>query len=72
MSFSNLTEVKFRELTEAEIDHYIATEPPLDKAGSYGIQDWIGMVKVKSIQGSFFNIMGLPSHLVYENLKEFK
>ena len=70
VSFSNLTEVKFRELTEAEIDHYITTEPPTDKAGSYGIQDWIGLIGVEWIKGSYYNVVGLPVDELYAVLKD--
>lgn len=70
ISFSNLTEVKFRELDDEEIDHYIKIAPPLDKAGSYGIQDWIGLIGVEWIQGSFYNVVGLPVDQVYKVLKE--
>ncbi|SNS69304.1 septum formation protein [Ekhidna lutea] len=70
VSFSNLTEVMFRELTEGEIDYFIEAEPPLDKAGSYGIQDWIGKIGVEWIKGSFYNVVGLPVDQVYTVLKE--
>ncbi|MEQ8906537.1 Maf family nucleotide pyrophosphatase [Ekhidna sp.] len=70
VSFSNLTEVKFRELTDEEIDYYIEIEPPLDKAGSYGIQEWIGKIGVEWIKGSYFNVVGLPVDAVYKVLKE--
>ena len=70
VSFSNLTEVKFNELSESEIDHYIEVAPPLDKAGSYGIQDWIGLIGVEWIKGSFYNVVGLPVDQVYQTLNE--
>ncbi len=70
ISFSNLTEVKFRILEEDEIDHYIQIAPPLDKAGSYGIQDWIGLIGVEWIKGSYFNVVGLPVDELYSVLKE--
>ena len=69
-SFSNVTEVKFRDLTSDEIDHYVDTNPPLDKAGSYGIQDWIGLIGVEWIKGSYYNVVGLPVDEVYKVLKE--
>jgi septum formation protein len=69
ISFSNTTEVKFHELNDKEIAHYIAIDPPLDKAGSYGIQDWIGMIGVEWIKGSFYNVVGLPVDQVYRTLK---
>ncbi|WP_425391355.1 Maf family protein [Ekhidna sp.] len=71
VSFANLTEVKFHELTEEEIDHYVETAQPLDKAGSYGIQEWIGLIGVEWIKGSYFNVVGLPVDQVYHTLKEF-
>ncbi|MCM1348715.1 MAG: Maf family nucleotide pyrophosphatase [Firmicutes bacterium] len=63
------TEVEFAELTEAEIDHYINKYKPFDKAGAYGIQEWIGCIGVKHISGSFYNVMGLPLHLLYNMLQ---
>ena len=70
VSFSCKTEVKFHQFTDDEIDHYITTAPPLDKAGSYGIQDWIGLVGVEWIKGSYYNVVGLPVDRVYQTLKE--
>lgn len=67
---SEITEVHFRELSTAEIDFYIQNYAPFDKAGAYGIQEWIGMVGIKKIVGSYFNVVGLPTHLVYEMLQE--
>jgi septum formation protein len=66
----DLTKVQFRELTEAEIDYYIATYSPMDKAGSYGIQEWIGYIGIEKIEGCYFNVMGLPLRKVYSGLKE--
>lgn len=63
--------VVFRTLTAAEIDHYIQKCQPFDKAGAYGIQEWIGMVGIERIEGSFYTIMGLPVHLVYTELSNF-
>ena len=71
-SFSNLTEVKFRSLSEDEIDHYIQNYAPLDKAGSYGIQEWIGLIGVEWIKGSYFNVVGLPVDEVYQTLQSCK
>ncbi|WP_370090411.1 nucleoside triphosphate pyrophosphatase [Ekhidna sp.] len=68
ISFSSVTEVHFHELTEDEIDHYIEIAPPLDKAGSYGIQDWIGLIGVEWIKGSYYNVVGLPVDQVYKTL----
>lgn len=62
--------VELDEISEEEIDFYIHTYHPFDKAGSYGIQEWLGMAKIKKITGSFYTIMGLPTHLVYKILKE--
>lgn len=68
ISFSNLTEVKFHELTDEEINHYVKTASPMDKAGSYGIQEWIGLIGVEWIKGSYFNVVGLPIDQVYKSL----
>ncbi|MFD2717772.1 Maf family nucleotide pyrophosphatase [Hymenobacter monticola] len=67
--FSDQTTVHFRPLTPAEISHYIETAKPFDKAGAYGAQDWIGMVGVTRLEGSYFNVMGLPVHRVWEELE---
>lgn len=64
-------EVKFRKLSSQEIYFYIDHYKPFDKAGAYGIQEWIGMVGVESIKGSFYTIMGLPTHLVYKLLQPY-
>lgn len=64
------TKVTFKNLTDTEIWYYINTYNPLDKAGAYGIQEWIGQIGVTKIEGSYFNVMGLPVHLVYETLNE--
>jgi len=69
--FSDHTQVEFGPLTDSEIDFYIENYQPFDKAGSYGAQDWIGFVAIKKLTGSYFNVMGLPVHLVYEKLKHF-
>ena len=69
--FSAESRVFFGELTEEEIGYYVSRYKPLDKAGSYGIQEWIGYVSVERIEGSFYNVMGLPVHHVYRYLKEF-
>lgn len=70
-SFSSTTEVYFNRLTDSEIDYYITNFKPYDKAGGYGIQDWIGHVAVKRIEGSYFNVMGLPTSKLYEELLKF-
>lgn len=62
------TKVTFKNLTEEEIWHYIKTAKPFDKAGAYGIQEWIGQIGVTKVEGSYFNVMGLPTHLVYKTL----
>jgi septum formation protein len=69
--FSDLTLVEFSALTDEEIDFYIENYKPFDKAGSYGAQDWIGFVAIKKLTGSYFNVMGLPVHRVYSELKKF-
>ncbi len=63
--------VHFKPLTIEEIQYYVQTCKPFDKAGAYGIQEWIGYVAVDRIEGSFYTVMGLPVHLVYEELKNF-
>ncbi len=70
-SFSANTVVYFSNLTDAEIDYYITNYKPFDKAGAYGIQEWIGHVAIKKIEGSYFNVMGLPTHKLYEELLWF-
>lgn len=67
---SNITKVTFKELTKDEIDHYIKNYHPLDKAGAYGIQEWIGLIGITRVEGSYFNVVGLPTHLVYKCLTE--
>lgn len=64
------TEVTFETLSEEEIEYYVNTYKPFDKAGAYGVQEWIGCVGIKSITGSFYNVMGLPTRLLWEMLKE--
>jgi septum formation protein len=67
-SFDDTTEVTFQKLTNQEIEFYIDNYKPYDKAGAYGAQDWIGMVAIQKIVGSYFNVMGLPIHKVYQHL----
>ena len=69
---SDCTRVWFRELDQKEIDYYVDTYRPFDKAGAYGVQEWIGYVAIGTIEGSFYNVMGLPVHRVYDLLKEFQ
>lgn len=68
---SDVTKVSFRPLTEDEISYYIDTYRPYDKAGGYGIQEWIGFAACTGIDGSFYNVMGFPVHRVYELLTKF-
>lgn len=70
-SFSVSTEVEFSEISSDEAKFYIDNYSPFDKAGAYGIQEWIGCVAVKGIRGSFYNVMGLPVHRLYQELKQF-
>ncbi len=70
-SFTSETEVKFAELSEEDITYYVENYLPLDKAGAYGIQEWIGCIAVEWINGSFYNVMGLPVHRLYQELKLF-
>lgn len=69
--FDDVSRVKIAEMTQEEIEYYIDTCKPFDKAGSYGIQDWLGICKVEYIYGSYSNIMGMPMQKVYEELREF-
>lgn len=69
-SFTTTTEVTFGALSEEEIAYYVQNYKPLDKAGAYGIQEWIGFIAVKNISGSYFNVMGLPIQRLYEELKK--
>ena len=71
VSFASTTKVRFAELTDAEIEHYVNKYRPMDKAGAYGIQEWIGYIGVEHIEGSYFNVMGLPIQRLYTVLKEF-
>ena len=70
--FSVVSDVTFKELTDDEIDYYIETYKPMDKAGAYGIQEWIGYVGVTRLEGSYFNVMGLPVQRIYEALRRFE
>ena len=70
ISKTSKTDVEFSEISDEEIKFYINNYKPFDKAGSYGIQEWIGMAKIKNISGSFYSVMGLPVDLVYEELKK--
>ena len=70
VQFSVRTDVTFKQLTDDEIDFYIKKYQPFDKAGAYGIQEWIGYVAVTRIEGSYFNVMGLPIQKLYSELKK--
>ncbi|MDE5782825.1 MAG: Maf-like protein [Prevotella sp.] len=69
--FSVKTDVTFKSLSEEEIAHYVNHYQPFDKAGAYGIQEWIGYIGVTSLQGSYFNVMGLPVQRIYTEMMEF-
>jgi len=71
LSFSDVTKVHFKDLDEEMIRRYIADCHPLDKAGAYAIQEWIGMIGISSIEGDYYNIVGLPVNKVYEALLSF-
>lgn len=71
LSFSVESEVRFAKLESSEIDYYVEKYKPLDKAGAYGIQEWIGYIGIEYISGSYFNIMGLPVQRLYQELKKF-
>ena len=70
-SFSVSTDVYFKELTDKEITYYVDRYQPFDKAGAYGIQEWIGYIGIRRIEGSFYNVMGLPVQKLYEELNQF-
>ena len=66
-----MSRVYFKELRDDEIEYYLRNYSPYDKAGGYGVQDWIGYVAIDKIEGSFYNVMGLPVQKLYENLLRF-
>jgi septum formation protein len=70
LTVSDTAAVYFKQLSDNEIDYYIDTYKPFDKAGAYGIQEWIGYVAIESIEGSFFNVMGLPVQRLYVELSK--
>ena len=70
-SFCDETKVYFKPLSEAEIDFYVNAFNPMDKAGAYGAQEWIGYIGIERIEGTYFNVMGLPVNVLYEALKGF-
>ena len=65
------TNVSFKNLSDEEIDYYVANYHPMDKAGAYGIQEWIGYIGVTGLEGSYFNVMGLPVQRIYKELCTF-
>ncbi len=65
---NSVTKVKFKKLSDNEISHYVNTHKPYDKAGAYGIQEWIGLIGIEEIKGSYTNVVGLPTQLVYKTL----
>ena len=71
VSFSSRTDVHFKVLSDQEINYYVEKFKPLDKAGAYGIQEWIGFIGVQAINGSYTNVMGLPVNDLYEQLMKF-
>ena len=71
VAFSSLTNVHFKELSDEEIEYYLDLYHPYDKAGAYGVQEWIGYIAIDRIEGSYFNVMGLPVGRLYEELKRF-
>lgn len=70
-TFSDVTKVTFREMATAELEYYVDTYKPYDKAGAYAIQEWIGYTGITGIEGSYFNVMGFPVHRVAAELKKF-
>lgn len=70
VSFADVAVVRFRDLSAEEIAYYVRVHRPLDKAGAYGVQDWIGYTAVERIEGSFYTVMGLPMHRVYAELRK--
>lgn len=71
VAFYSSTNVWFKELSAAEIEYYLSLYHPYDKAGSYGVQEWIGYIAIDKIEGSYFNVMGLPVQHLYEELRRF-
>ena len=69
---TDVANVEFETITNSESEFYLQNYKPFDKAGSYGIQEWLGMAKIKKIEGSFYTIMGFPTHLVYSILKDLE
>lgn len=72
VAFAVKTKVVFRDLQQSEIEHYVATHKPFDKAGAYGIQEWIGMVGIEKIEGCYYNVVGLPLSELHAALLKFR
>ena len=72
ISKTDVAQVYFSDISDEEMEFYLEKYQPYDKAGSYGVQEWLGMAKINKIEGSFYTIMGLPTHLLYSVLKELK
>lgn len=72
IAFADITEVEFHLLTDAQIDYYVDHYHPFDKAGAYAIQEWVGVVGIKRVQGDFYNVMGLPVSRVVKALTQFE
>ena len=70
-TFDSISNVTFASITDEEIDYYVENYKPMDKAGAYGVQEWIGYIGVERIEGSYFNVMGLPVQKLYQELKSF-
>lgn len=71
-SFHEVSEVYFKPITREQIEYYITNGDPMDKAGAYGIQEWIGLIAIERINGSYTNVVGLPTHRLYQELCNFK
>ena len=71
VAFADITDVEFHDLTVAEIEFYVDKYKPYDKAGAYAIQEWIGVVGIKSVRGDFYNVMGLPVSRLLRELERF-
>lgn len=71
ITFSDSSLVFFEQLSKGEIDYYLQVAPPMDKAGAYGIQDWIGLIAVKRMEGCYYNVMGLPIARLYQEIKKY-
>jgi len=72
ISFTEITAVTFDQLSPEDINYYIDSYKPYDKAGAYGIQEWLGMIGISKIEGDYYNVMGLPLNRLYKELKSFQ